>query len=791
MSGYYGPSHPYSPSPASGNNNDEHDYGYESFRAGRSPRQRRGSGESSVGSIGLSAGGHSHIVEPQATAWELPLQGMRLGSRERGGYELAPVDGYGHYQYPQPIPGATDSATGLLDYEPRHRPDSLLPRVLPSHSTSRSRRPRKLTKHTLYTLLAFAILLVNLTLTLVFSARNGLSSGVGTFFSGSCERAKRTGIYAHLAINILGTMLLAASGYSMQCLCAPTREDVDTVHAGGGWLDLGVPSWRNLRRLNRKGWWLWWALVWSSGPLHFLYNSAVLDTLSAYQHTLAVVTEPFLSNAPWSIGSANATAALTRLHDLIPSLEKLDPHACISAYSDQFILNRRDVLVVVSGDDSESPNNALLGYIDWDYRELLGNNSWICGTNATANLELVTFPVEEFDCVPSDALASADSQTWFMAGQAPLYCLSERAPEKCKLQFSLHIMIVVIFCNGVKVVCLWLTGKSVGGGKLLLTLGDAVESFLEREDEGTREMCLVGLREVEKGGWRGMIGSGGRTWVSRREWWFRASWKTWMGCNVLCITSLCLIGGLFSLSLHNLTTAENINTLWSLGFGQVRAGALIPLPHHLLGASGLITTSIIANTPQVVLSAWYLMFSGALTAMLVGQQWNRFGAPEGQALRVSEPRKGTSQLGIYALGMPAAYALSSMSLTSLLHWLASQSIFPARIVAYNHDNAEDPNGSIATCGYSPMAIIFSMALLGLITLCSVGVGLRRYSDRTCLVGSCSVAVSAGCHPLEGKKGDIAGGVVRWGVVGSDAGGVGHCSLTSEMIGRPSEGEWYR
>ena len=127
-----------------------------------------------------------------------------------------------------------------------------------------------MTKHTLYTLLALAILLVNLILTLIFSIRHGLSSGIGTFFSGSCERTKRTGIYAHLAINILGTLLLAASGYSMQCLCAPTRGDVDAVHDGGEWLDLGVPSWRNLRRLHRKGRWLWWALLWSSGPLHLL-----------------------------------------------------------------------------------------------------------------------------------------------------------------------------------------------------------------------------------------------------------------------------------------------------------------------------------------------------------------------------------------------------------------------------------------------------------------------------------------------------------------------------------------
>jgi hypothetical protein len=71
-------------------------------------------------------------------------------------------------------------------------------------------------------------------------------------------------------INGLGTLLLAASNACMQCLSAPTRQDIDGAHAKHDWLDVGVISPRNLFRVK---WWrsvLWFFLALSSIPLHLL-----------------------------------------------------------------------------------------------------------------------------------------------------------------------------------------------------------------------------------------------------------------------------------------------------------------------------------------------------------------------------------------------------------------------------------------------------------------------------------------------------------------------------------------
>lgn len=87
---------------------------------------------------------------------------------------------------------------------------------------------------------------------------------------GDCTEVRKLNTALHLVINVLSTILLATSNYAMQCLSAPTRADVDRVHGKNMWLDIGVPSVRNLWRLPRKRVVLWWLLAGSSVSLHLL-----------------------------------------------------------------------------------------------------------------------------------------------------------------------------------------------------------------------------------------------------------------------------------------------------------------------------------------------------------------------------------------------------------------------------------------------------------------------------------------------------------------------------------------
>jgi hypothetical protein len=87
---------------------------------------------------------------------------------------------------------------------------------------------------------------------------------------GDCKDVKYLNTGLHVIINIFSTILLSGSNYCMQCLSAPTREDVDQAHAKGKWLVIGVPSFRNLMRISGKRFLLWSLLIISSLPLHLL-----------------------------------------------------------------------------------------------------------------------------------------------------------------------------------------------------------------------------------------------------------------------------------------------------------------------------------------------------------------------------------------------------------------------------------------------------------------------------------------------------------------------------------------
>lgn len=112
------------------------------------------------------------------------------------------------------------------------------------------------------------VLILNLTLTIWASIRSKHNNG--HIYQGSCAATKRYNVSLHIIINILSTLLLGASNYSMQCLSAPTRNVVDQAHQEGKWLDVGVQSLRNLKWSKNWKKAIWALLALSSLPLHLL-----------------------------------------------------------------------------------------------------------------------------------------------------------------------------------------------------------------------------------------------------------------------------------------------------------------------------------------------------------------------------------------------------------------------------------------------------------------------------------------------------------------------------------------
>lgn len=132
------------------------------------------------------------------------------------------------------------------------------------------RKRRKVVLWTCFTL-AVTVFTTNVVLTILAWTRLGTTtSGVATIVHADCTLVARYDTALHVLINVLSTLLLGASNLSLQLAVAPTREEVDTAHAKGIWLDIGVPSFRNLRHISRKNLFVWFCLVLSSVPIHFL-----------------------------------------------------------------------------------------------------------------------------------------------------------------------------------------------------------------------------------------------------------------------------------------------------------------------------------------------------------------------------------------------------------------------------------------------------------------------------------------------------------------------------------------
>ena len=118
------------------------------------------------------------------------------------------------------------------------------------------------------------VLLINVSLT-IYAATNPeykrpRENGIGTLYEGSCDKSRAIGLWLHLGINVLSTVLLSGSNYTQQCLAAPTRSEIDAAHARRRWMDIGVPSVRNLFRIKPERRFLWIAIGITSIPLHLL-----------------------------------------------------------------------------------------------------------------------------------------------------------------------------------------------------------------------------------------------------------------------------------------------------------------------------------------------------------------------------------------------------------------------------------------------------------------------------------------------------------------------------------------
>jgi len=246
---------------------------------------------------------------------------------------------------------------------------------------------------------------------------------------------------------------------------------------------------------------------------------------------------------------------------------------------------------------------------------------------------------------------------------------------------------------------------------------------------------------------------------------------------------------MFHIGISNLNPSQSI---WSLGFGSLNTDSLINSSSDRNSLMGMV---LVANLPQVVLSLLYFMYNSTFTCMLSAAEWSRY-AQHRKGLRVSSPTR--SQRSTYWLQLPWTYSLPLSAMSSVLHWLASQSIFLASFDVYDprnsmesivYSNGKTPS-SISTCGYSPSAIACLLIVGSVMVLVLLLHGCRKLDPGMPMAGSCSLAISAACHrPADDENAALL--PVKWGAVSHETkDGPGHCCFTSFEVEPPIVGQEY-
>lgn len=177
----------------------------------------------------------------------------------------------------------------------------------------------------------------------------------------------------------------------------------------------------------------------------------------------------------------NATEVI-RMAGGISHMRLLSSFECLDAYKAQYVSSLGDVLVIQSGavvdhirtafDGSDLPVYKQIPY--WSSPSDYPSNRWRCN------------PQSNRTCIQPEL---GPPVPWNPYGKPVQYCLSEVVPERCELSWNLQLGIIVVGCNIIKVICMFLTlwRHDISA---LITLGDAIQSFLDRPDPHTQGFCI-------------------------------------------------------------------------------------------------------------------------------------------------------------------------------------------------------------------------------------------------------------------------------------------------------------
>ncbi|SPQ22083.1 0c82ce2d-26cf-476e-8914-0ca15ab7d1b9 [Thermothielavioides terrestris] len=584
-----------------------------------------------------------------------------------------------------------------------------------------------------------------------------LKEGRLLVFEGSCTTADQVNWGLHAVINVFVAVLVAAANYTFQVLSSPTRDEVTAAHRRKEWLDIGVPSFRNLGSIRGSRTLLAVVVLATAVSTQIMYNAVIFVSQTAPNFKAAVVDESFVSGAPLSgdvsaITGGLSTTDLSALQQLVArgELVRLSAPACIDQFGGAFEPDYSTVLLI---------------------------------SNAKAS-----------------PLSQTPEGTNLVSDQSAIqYCLAQPAPAPtCAVNLNSSLLGTVALLNSIALVA---TGavlfKHSSSFRPLATLGDAISSFLDEPDPETQGACLLSKTDVCQGRWPL---TEAKYWEPKHHYWLRSvSFPRWIVALLLWATCVGLATAGLAVSVNNDPAAR----LSPFGTASPHALALLP------AGTPAAAAAVVASLPQLLLALLYFAVHALLASYYLSHESSLFATRSARPLRVSADSVGAQTTSLYlALPIPISGALAALFAT--MSFLLSQSFFPVSVQLLNYplDPANNPTPSsssstIIALGLSGTALLALLVLLGLLATAVLALGLRRAPAAAMVngelrgnpmalpAGSCSAVISARCHPLARERAGLSGKPVMWGVVREGVGfGVSHCGFTAGRAGLVEAGRNY-
>ncbi|KAK0653618.1 hypothetical protein DIS24_g5839 [Lasiodiplodia hormozganensis] len=374
----------------------------------------------------------------------------------------------------------------------------------------------------------------------------------------------------------------------------------------------------------------------------------------------------------------------------------------------------------------------------------------------------------------------------------------------------------------------------------LLSLGDAISSFLQRPDPSTRTIPFSHLLDA--------LQNRHHPWTHdpnppspppppppRHRKLSATTPSRRLAFAFLLTAILGLTTAGLALGITRVQRRDPSRNPFVTGIGaSVNIDTLMPIAGSSSGGVGpsaaIWRATLLANAGQPLLSLLHCAYNALFTALYLGTEWDGYGGGGGESskkgLRISSVPRG-AQRASHFLQLPWRYGVPLSAASTLLHWLASQSVFTVSLVDggdAGEAGARDESGGgtgggketaeqsdrFFGCGFSPLAMALLLVALLALLACLLAAALPRFKTGMPVVGSCSAAIAAACRPHPRReeavavscasppscKGlsdsatdcpeeDISALPLSWGVVeegAADRGGGGDvrfCALTSD------------